>query len=133
MMGYNYFSKKEEIKIEKNKNDENKIDISLMIENKGVAPFYYDWKINFSIIKSDKNGNITIYDERESQLSIKGILSKNSVILNYIFENVKDDYLDKNNNYMLGLRIPSPIDTYVKLSNKEQRDDGWFIISEKLY
>jgi len=60
-------------------------------------------------------------------------LSKNSVILNYIFENVKDDYLDKNNNYMLGLRIPSPIDTYVKLSNKEQRDDGWFIISEKLY
>jgi len=133
MMGYNYYSKKGEIKIEKNKNDKNKIDISLTIENKGVAPFYYDWKINFAIIKSDNNGNITIYDERESQLSIKGILPKNSVIWNYNFENVKDDYIDKNNNYMLGLRIPSPIDTYVKLSNKEQRDDGWFIISEKLY
>jgi len=31
---------------------------------------------------------------------------------------------------MLGLRIPTPIDTYVILSNKEQRDDGWFIISK---
>ena len=27
---------------------------------------------------------------------------------------------------MKGLRIPSSIDTYAKLSNKEQRDDGWF-------
>lgn len=38
----------------------------------------------------------------------------------YNIDNVKDDYLNRNNNYLLGLRIPSPVNTYVKLSNKEQ-------------
>lgn len=55
------------------------------------------------------------------------------VTWNYDFDNIQDKFIDKKNNFMLGLIIPSPVDTYVKLSNKEQRNDGWFIISEKLY
>ena len=132
LMGYNYYAINGKVKIEEFKNNKNKINISIKIKNKGVAPFYYEWKIYFGILKKGDNDTIIVSEERESNLNIKGIMPNENAFWDYNIDNVKDDYLNRNNNYLLGLRIPSPVNTYVKLSNKEQRSDGWFIISDRL-
>ncbi len=99
-----------------------KLGVKLEIENRGVAPFYYDWKAEWAVLADGKpiktwpaTGKLT------------GLLPGDK-------PRVWDDSLDlkgvKAGSYTLAVRVPNPLPKGqpVRFANETQQADGWLTL-----
>ncbi len=101
--------------------DNNKLTMQLKLQNRGVAPFYYDWKAEYGMIANGKVNKINVSTGR-----LKGLLPGDP-------PRVWSDTIDISDlpkgKYTLALRIPNPLPNGLPLrfaNATQDRDlDGW--------
>lgn len=94
------------------------------IENKGVAPFYYDWQVELAA--KDATGNIVKTWSTDWKLS--GLLpSDESENHNQLFEAELDREGLGKGQYTLSMRVVNPLENGKKFrfANESQQADGW--------
>ena len=95
-----------------------KLPVTLEIENRGVAPFYYDWKPEYGLILDGK----TVASFR-GRGKLVGLLPGDK-------PRIWDETLDlsgvKTGTYKLAVRVPNPLKNGhpLKFANKSQDDDA---------
>ncbi|ELP87875.1 hypothetical protein EIN_274520 [Entamoeba invadens IP1] len=124
-MGYNLFLQTSRVEY-----ITDSIQINVNVSNDGVAPFYYDWKVNFGIIQKESNGNVTIIKEEPSSVVISGILPGVTKEWGYTFGGLQNVEQYMKDDIFVALRVPSPVNSFVLFANKEQRDDGWVVFGK---
>ena len=120
-LGYSFTIKECKVKIQSNK-----LDISLIAENIGNAPFYYDWDIKLRI--SDEEG--TIIKEESTGWSLKDITELNK---DYSFDYILNEInLSRDSRYTISVKVINPMENgkTLRFANKEQNDDGWLELIE---
>jgi hypothetical protein len=115
-MGYDFYASS----IQTTK-DGDKLNVELTIENRGVAPFYYDWKAEYGLIAGGQ-----VVQSFPSSGSLIGLLPNENA---RVWKDVLDTSALKTGRYMLAIRVPNtlPNGMPIRFANEEQdRDlDGW--------
>lgn len=105
--------------------DSNKLRIQIELQNRGVAPFYYDWKAEYGLIAAGK-----VYKTMQSTGKLPGILPNEP-------PRVWSDSLDLSDmptgKYTIGLRVLNPLANGLPLrfaNATQDRDlDGWLSLA----
>jgi hypothetical protein len=105
----------------------NKLNLAVMIENRGVAPFYYAWPLEFALL--DDKGRMPRLEK--SQASLKGILPGDA-------GSVAEHAFDINGlppgRYRVLLRVANPLEggKPVRFANAKQDADlaSWLTLGE---
>ena len=115
-MGYELFVS--EVKIE---NDKDASNITLKIENKGVAPFYYDWPIELATLNS--SGEIVSTSKTDWRLT-EAVPGESVRMWNGKIQH-DGAKLEK-----LAIRVPNPMKggKYLRFANETQKENGWLIL-----
>jgi len=120
-MGYEFHVAKVSLSLGKT------LDVALMLENRGVAPFYYAWPLSFAML--DDKGRIV--RGARSQRSLKGILPNETATL---IEHSFDISGIAGGRYRILLQVPNPLPTGkpVRFANARQDADlpGWLTLGE---
>jgi hypothetical protein len=106
--------------------EKGKLEVRLEIENRGVAPFYYDWKPEYALLQDGKpvktfpgSGKLT------------GLLpgEKPRVWLDSL--EIGDL---KTGTYTLAIRVPNPLKTGkpIRFANRTQEANGWLILGRSV-
>ncbi|NIK70807.1 S-layer homology domain-containing protein [Paenibacillus sp. BK720] len=102
------------------------LKVGVELENRGVAPFYYDWKVELAA-KSD-NGIVKIW---EPGWDLKDLLpNTNGFDNNKLFESTSNPALS-NGSYQILMRYVNPLEAInadakkFRFANAEQNSDGW--------
>jgi len=101
-----------------------KLSVTVKIENRGVAPFYYDWKPEYGLLRDGK-----LVNTFPGSGKLVGLLPGDK-------PRVWDDTLDlsgvKMGTYKLAVRVPNPLKNghLLKFANKTQDADapGWLTL-----
>jgi hypothetical protein len=101
-----------------------KLNLAVEIENRGVAPFYYDWKPQFGLIL---DGRAVLICDGKGKL--KAILPSNTPT---VWHDTLDLSLAKTGTYKLAIRVPNPLKSGhpLKFANRMQDADaqGWLTL-----
>lgn len=102
------------------------LKVGVELENRGVAPFYYDWKVELAAKSGD--GIVSIW---EPGWDLKGILpNTNGFDHNKLFESTDNPALS-NGSYEIWMRYVNPLEQInadankFRFANAGQNDDGW--------
>lgn len=102
------------------------LKVGLELENKGVAPFYYNWKVELAA--QTENGIVKIW---EPGWDLKDLLpNTNGFDGNKLFESSSNPALG-NGSYRILMRYVNPLEQInanakpFRFANAEQNDDGW--------
>ncbi|MFC4597124.1 S-layer homology domain-containing protein [Cohnella hongkongensis] len=102
------------------------LKVGVELENRGVAPFYYDWKVELAAKSGE--GIVSIW---EPGWDLKGILpNTNGFDNNKLFESTDNPALS-NGSYEIWMRYVNPLETVnadankFRFANVEQNGDGW--------
>lgn len=102
------------------------LKIGVELENRGIAPFYYDWKVELAA-QSD-NGIVKIW---EPDWKLKGILpNTNGFDNNMLLESIDNPQLS-DGSYNILMRLVNPLEQInadakkFHFANAEQNDNGW--------
>ncbi len=121
-MGYEFHCPAVSIVEEK----ENKVMVKLEIENRGVAPFYYDWKVEWAILKDGK-----VIKAFPVTGKINGLLPGDPV---RIWADTLDIKGIAPDSYTLAVRVANPLKTGnpIRFANKTQdtHAKGWLSLGE---
>ena len=105
-----------------------KVKVGVELENRGVAPFYYDWKVELAV--RDGAGIQTVWSP---DWKISGVLPNDpdkGIVNNKLLE-AEDAPTLTNGDYEVLLRVVNPLsaahDNAVRFrfANEEQGEDGW--------
>ncbi|MEM1515354.1 MAG: hypothetical protein QXH24_04820, partial [Candidatus Bathyarchaeia archaeon] len=101
------------------------LNISVVVKNFGLAPFYYEWPVEFGIISADGK---PIFAEK-TRWSIAGILPNQTVIWSHVFYNVSQ-LCDEG--YFFAIRVSNsiPNGSPVLFANEGQLPNGWLPLLE---
>lgn len=101
--------------------EKNQINLSVIVSNFGVAPFYYNWSTQAALLDSEEK----IIAQINSTNSIMNILPNQSLQWNYTFNTST-----QLTNPMFRLRVVNPLTTGmpVLFSNQDCRSDGWLYL-----
>jgi hypothetical protein len=103
-----------------------KLPVIVELENRGVAPFYYDWPVEFSLIADGKS-----IRSWKGAGKLTGLLPGDSVRK---WKEAFDVHGIKAGLYKLAIRVPNPLPTGnpVRFANKSQDADapGWLTLGE---
>jgi hypothetical protein len=100
---------------------------NVLVHNFGIAPFYYNWSLEFAILSSD---NSTVHsDSIESTIDM--IPSNHSFVLNYTWASYSSY---QSNADKLGIRVINPLSggKPVIFANEKVTEDGWTIFTDNL-
>jgi hypothetical protein len=103
--------------------------VAVEVENRGVAPFYYDWQVELAAI--DASGNVAKTWNVDWKLS--DILpSEPSVNGNRLFEAELDTKGLAAGAYTVSMRVANPLEggKSFRFSNASQQSDGWLNLGE---
>lgn len=102
------------------------LKVAVELENKGVAPFYYDWKVELAAQTED--GIVKAWD---SGWDLKDILpNTNGFDNNKLFESISNPALS-NGSYQILMRYVNPLEQInadakkFHFANAEQNSNGW--------
>lgn len=105
------------------------LKVALELENKGVAPFYYDWKVELAAKSS--NGIVKVW---EPGWDLKDVLpNTNGFDNNKLFESTGNPALS-NGSYQILMRYVNPLEQInedakkFRFANAEQNNDGWLTL-----
>ena len=105
--------------------ENNKLTIQLELQNRGVAPFYYDWKAEYGLIANGK-----VHKTSASTGKLTGLLPGD---VSQVWRDVIDLSDLSQGKYYLAVRVPNtmPNGLPLKFSNETQdRDlDGWLSLT----
>ena len=104
----------------------NKLHIQMKIQNRGVAPFYYDWKLEYGLIEKGELQKRFVSTGDVTNIPADGAIQ--------IWNDVIDLAELPQSNYTLAIRIPNalPKGQPVRFANATQdRDlDGWMSLTK---
>lgn len=102
------------------------LKVAAELENRGVAPFYYDWKVELAAKSGDGFARIW-----EPGWDLKDVLpNANGFENNKLFESTNNPELS-NDSYQIFMRYVNPLEQVnadaktFRFANAEQSDDGW--------
>lgn len=105
------------------------LKIGVELENRGVAPFYYDWKVELAAQSGD--GIVSIW---EPEWDLTGILpNTNGFDNNSLFEATNNPALS-NGHYQILMRVINPLEKInadakkFRFANADQNSDGWLYL-----
>jgi hypothetical protein len=121
-LGYRFVLRKVEHEGAVNTNSD--LSVSITVENKGVAPFYYDWPLAIYLISAD--GGVEL--ERELEVDIKTWLPG----LHTISESVNIPADTESGSYEVKLAIldPDTGEPGVMFANTDRDDEGRYLVSK---
>ncbi len=99
-----------------------KVDVKLEIENRGVAPFYYDWKAEWGLLADGTPVKAT-----GSAGKLTGLLPGDKP---RVWAEAVDVSGLKAGTYTLAVRLPNPLKggKPLRFANATQREDGWLTL-----
>jgi hypothetical protein len=96
------------------------LNATVVISNKGVAPFYYNWTIDFGILDRENNPLVII----KSNQTIGGLLPGDTKVYAESLDNI---HLENYSNCSVAIRVPNVLDggMPIRFSNAVVSSDGW--------
>ncbi len=112
--------------------EDGKINFDLRIENRGIAPFYYDWDVEFAL----QNENGELINLGSTKWNINSILPENEVLRNF-----SSSLEIENGTYTLLMRVVNPLEAIkpnakqLRFANAEQDANliGWLSLKTFIY
>jgi hypothetical protein len=99
-----------------------KTSVSVTIENRGVAPFYYDWPVEVAILDSD----LAVKHSTKSEWNLPSILPNDNVERSAFL----DAKLQEDDRVAIRIPNPMPNGIPIRFANKTQQLDGgqWMLL-----
>lgn len=96
--------------------------LTLAVENRGVAPFYYNWPVLIRMARTSVDGQVAPAIDFPTRWKLRELLPGRSANWNHL---IRDDRL-KPGQYSVSLRVPNPLKSGIPLrfANREQKADG---------
>ncbi|MEZ6141777.1 MAG: DUF4832 domain-containing protein [Zavarzinella sp.] len=100
----------------------NTLEVSLEIVNRGVAPFYYDWRAQWGLLHDGKEVKLF-----PASGKLTGLLPSEPT---RVWKNTLDLAGIDAGTYKLALRVPNPMKggKPVRFANRTQQLDGWLLL-----
>ncbi len=107
------------------------MNVGIELENLGVAPFYYNWKIELGL----KNASGKLVKTWETNWNLTKILPNTHKMLTWTTE---DNGIKKTGRYTVVMRVVNPLENLkiskgkaakLMFANAEQNKDGWLTLS----
>lgn len=119
-MGYEFFIRAASITGDKS----GQVKLSIEVENRGVAPFYYPWKVGLAALDENKN----VMKGWQTDFSLTGILP-NSDAITWSKTLLENDFPE--NAKTLAIRVINPLPGGLPLhfANDGRSDNGWLVVA----
>jgi len=99
--------------------------VHVMVKNFGVAPFYYDWPVEFGIVTASGEA---VYAEVSGN-TVAGILPNETVVWSHVLHNVSR-YCGEGRYFAVRVPNPLPKGPPIMFANEKQLPNGWLPLIE---